>query len=125
MTPWSVRYTTRAAEAASLPAEAMRMEVQRAAKRPSPPRPARQQDRQDLNPIPPSSPRRPRHPLSESSAAPWRRRGVIRLLVQDDTLFSAQPPLRPEEFSSPLLGRIYSELWQGAAAVDGRRCPPC
>ena len=38
--------------------------------------------------------------------------GVLRLLVQDDTLFSDQPPLRQEEFSSPLLGRIYSELWQ-------------
>ena len=38
--------------------------------------------------------------------------GVIRLLMQDDGLFPAEPPLREEEFSSPLLGRIYSELWR-------------
>jgi DNA primase len=38
--------------------------------------------------------------------------GVIRLLMQDDSLFPDQPPLREDEFSSPLLGRIYGELWR-------------
>ena len=38
--------------------------------------------------------------------------GLLRLLVQDESLFSDQPPLRQEEFSSPLLGRIYGELWR-------------
>ena len=38
--------------------------------------------------------------------------GVIRLLMQDDTLFPQEMPVSAEEFSSPLLGRIYGELWR-------------
>ena len=38
--------------------------------------------------------------------------GVIRLLMQDESLFPPEMPVQPEEFSSPLLGRIYGELWQ-------------
>ena len=37
--------------------------------------------------------------------------GVIRLLHLDPTLFGDAPPLRPEEFSSPLLGKIYGAMW--------------
>lgn len=43
--------------------------------------------------------------------------GVTRLLMQDDGLFPAEPPLREDEFSSSLLGRIYSEL----LALPGRQ----
>lgn len=38
--------------------------------------------------------------------------GLLRLLVLDDSLFGAEPPLREEEFSSPLLGRLFTALWQ-------------
>lgn len=38
----------------------------------------------------------------------------------DESLFPSDPPLTPEQFSSPLLGRVFSLLWQ--ARKDGR--PP-
>lgn len=36
--------------------------------------------------------------------------GVLRLLLLDDTLFSALDDLQPEEFSAPFLGRVYQLL---------------
>ena len=38
--------------------------------------------------------------------------GVIRLLLHDDSLFPDESPLAEEDFSSPLLGKIFSLLWQ-------------
>ena len=103
-------YTTRAAEAASLPAEAMRMEVQRAAKRVQA-KARKAQERQEMNPVSALQPadRRIRYQNVRSALA---EEGVIRLLMQDESLFPPEMPVRPEEFSSPLLGRIYGELWQ-------------
>ena len=103
-------YTTRAAEAASLPAEAMRMEVQRAAKR-GQAKARKAQERQEMNPISALQPadRSIRYQNVRSALA---EEGVIRLLMQDESLFPPEMPVRPEEFSSPLLGRIYGELWQ-------------
>ena len=103
-------YTTRAAELAGLPPDALRQEVQRAAKAVAA-KARSKQLRQDLNPVSALQPgdRAMRYTDLRSAMA---EEGVLRLLVQDDTLFSDQPPLRQEEFSSPLLGRIYSELWQ-------------
>ena len=103
-------YTNRAAQAAGLSPEAMKLEVQRAFRR----RTARDrkiQERQELNlsrSIQPAE-RAIRYDDLRSAMA---EEGVIRLLMQDDSLFPDQPPLREEEFSSPLLGRIYSELWR-------------
>jgi len=37
---------------------------------------------------------------------------VLRLLCTDDSVFGDAPPLREEEFSSPLLGRLFARLWQ-------------
>lgn len=54
--------------------------------------------------------------------------GVIRLLHLDPTLFGDTPPLTPEEFSSPLLGKIYGAMWHqrgnrsGLSALTGS-CP--
>ena len=103
-------YTTRAAEAASLPAEAMRMEVQRAAKRVQA-KARKAQERQEMNPISALQPadRSIRYQNVRSALA---EEGVIRLLMQDESLFPPEMPVQPEEFSSPLLGRIYGELWQ-------------
>ena len=39
-------------------------------------------------------------------------------MLLDDTLFPAEPPLREEDFSSPLLGRVFARLWQ--ARTEGR-----
>ena len=103
-------YTTRAAEAAALPAEAMRMEVQRAAKRVQA-KARKAQERQEMNPVSALQPadRSIRYQNVRSALA---EEGVIRLLMQDESLFPPEMPVRPEEFSSPLLGRIYGELWQ-------------
>ena len=103
-------YTNRAAQTAGLSPEAMRMEVQRAFKRRIN-RDRRVQERQELNlsrTLQPTE-RAIRYDDLRSAMA---EEGVIRLLMQDDGLFPAEPPLREEEFSSPLLGRIYSELWR-------------
>ena len=103
-------YTTRAAEAASLPVEAMRMEVQRAAKRVQA-KARKAQERQEMNPVSALQPadRSIRYQNVRSALA---EEGVIRLLMQDESLFPPEMPVQPEEFSSPLLGRIYGELWQ-------------
>ena len=38
--------------------------------------------------------------------------GVLRLLLKDEIVFPEEAPLRQEEFSSPLLGRVFDRLWQ-------------
>jgi DNA primase len=44
--------------------------------------------------------------------------GVLRLLLLDDGLFPVGPPLAEADFSSPLLGRVFTLLWQ--AKEEGR-----
>ena len=103
-------YTNRAAQTAGLSPEAMKLEVQRAFKRRAAwDRKAR--ERQELNLTRSLQPadRAIRYDDLRSAMA---EEGVIRLLMQDDSLFPDQPPLREDEFSSPLLGRIYGELWR-------------
>ena len=83
-------YTTRAAEAAGLPAEAMRMEVERARKR-SYAKEKKQQERREMNPVSDRQPieRGMRYANMRSAMA---EEGVIRLLLQDDSLFPEQMP---------------------------------
>ena len=103
-------YTNRAAQTAGLSPEAMKLEVQRAFRRRAA-RDRKLRERQELNlsrSLQPAE-RAIRYDDLRSAMA---EEGVIRLLMQDDSLFPDQPPLREEEFSSPLLGRIYSELWR-------------
>ena len=103
-------YTNRAAQTAGLSPEAMKLEVQRAFKRRSA-RDRKARERQELNLTRSLQPadRAIRYDDLRSAMA---EEGVIRLLMQDDSLFPDQPPLREDEFSSPLLGRIYGELWR-------------
>jgi hypothetical protein len=42
--------------------------------------------------------------------------GLIRLLLQDPGLFGEKSPVDPEDFSSPLLRRIFDRLWQDKEA---------
>jgi len=102
-------YTVRAAEAAKLAPEAMKLEVQRAFKRRIS-QEKREQRRRDLNPAAQLQPkeRTLRYDNIRSARA---EEGVIRLLLLDDSLFPSQMPVREEEFSSPLLGRAFSALW--------------
>ncbi len=103
-------YTNRAAQTAGLSPEAMKLEVQRAFKRRAA-RDRKARERQELNLTRSLQPadRAIRYDDLRSAMA---EEGVIRLLMQDDSLFPDQPPLREDEFSSPLLGRIYGELWR-------------
>lgn len=103
-------YTNRAAQTAGLSPEAMKLEVQRAFKRLAA-RDRKARERQELNLTRSLQPadRAIRYDDLRSAMA---EEGVIRLLMQDDSLFPDQPPLREDEFSSPLLGRIYGELWR-------------
>ena len=103
-------YTNRAAQTAGLSPEAMKLEVQRAFKRRAA-RDRKARERQELNLTRSLQPadRAIRYDDLRSAMA---EEGVIRLLMQDDSLFPDQPPLREDEFSSPLLGLIYGELWR-------------
>ena len=103
-------YTVRAAEAAGLTAEALRLETQRAFKR----RIAKERkarERRELNPAITQQPdtRGMRYDNLRSAMA---EEGVLRLLLLDDSLFSSVPPLQESDFSSPLLGRVFARLWQ-------------
>ena len=103
-------YTARAAEAAKITPEAMRLEVQRAVKRRTS-REKRAQQRRDLNPAAQLQPkeRTLRYDNMRSARA---EEGILRLLLMDESLFPESAPLREEEFSSPLLGRAFALLWQ-------------
>ena len=109
-------YTVRAAEVAKITPEAMKLEVQRALKR----RNAKERKaelRRDLNPAAALQPKE-RTLRYENLRSARAEEGLLRLLLLDESLFSGAPPLREDEFSSPLLGRAFSLLWQ--AHCEGR-----
>lgn len=101
-------YTGRAAEKAGISREALQLEVQRAAKR----RlgwERRERQRKEMNPAAALQPqdRTKRYTDIHSAMA---EEGVIRLLLLDSGLAASCLQLMPEEFSSPLLGKIYGAL---------------
>ena len=102
-------YAVRAAEAAGFSPDAMRAEVQRTLKRRLY-RDRQQRQRRELSPALTNQPaeRGIRYDNLRSAMA---EEGVIRLLYQDDTVFPHAPPLAEADFSSPLLGRIFTLLW--------------
>ena len=103
-------YTVRAAEEAKLTPEAMRLEVQRAFKR----RMAKErkaQQRKELNPAVTAQPQQ-RSIRYENLRSAMAEEGVLRLLMRDESIFPEISPLQEGDFSSPLLGRIYTQLWQ-------------
>ena len=103
-------YANRAAEAAGLSPDAMRQEVERAVRRRRY-NARKKQERQELSPALTVQPvqRGSRYTNLRSAMA---EEGVIRLLHLDPALFGDTPPLQPEEFSSPLLGKIYDAMWR-------------
>ena len=108
-------YTTRAAETAKITPEAMRLEVQRAFKRRLS-REKRQELRRDLNPAVQLQPKE-RELRYDNIRSARAEEGILRLLIRDESLFPEEPPLREEQFSSPLLGRAFTTLWQAKAAT--------
>ncbi len=113
-------YTVRAAEAAKITPEAMRLEVQRAFKR-RVSKEKRAELRKDLNPAAQLQPKE-RSLRYENLRSARAEEGVLRLLYRDPGAFPAEPPLRAEQFSSPLLGRAYARMWQ--AKAEGRAISP-
>ena len=109
-------YTIRAAETAKITPETMKLEVNRAFKQ-RVSREKRAELRKDLNPAAQLQPKvRTLHYENLHSAQ--AEKGLLRLLLLDETLFSKDPPVQIEDFSSPLLGRAFAILWQ--AHCDGR-----
>ena len=103
-------YAFRAAELAKITPEAMKQEVQRAFKR----RLAQEKKaelRKDLNPTAQLQPKE-RSLRYDNIRSARAEEGVLRLLLLDESLFPAEMPLKPEQFSSPLLGRVFGLLWQ-------------
>ncbi len=103
-------YSVRAAETARITPDAMKLEVQRARKRKLT-RENRAELRKELNPAIQSQPqeRSLRYDNIRSARA---EEGVLRLLLLDDQLFPPDSPLKETDFSSPLLGRVFTLLWQ-------------
>ncbi len=103
-------YSVRAAETARITPDAMKLEVQRARKRKLT-RENRAELRKELNPAVQSQPqeRSLRYDNIRSARA---EEGVLRLLLLDDHLFPPDSPLKETDFSSPLLGRVFTLLWQ-------------
>ncbi len=106
-------YTTRAAETAKITPEAMKLEVQRAFRRRAG-RERRQELRRDLNPAAQLQPRE-RELRYDNIRSARAEEGILRLLIRDESLFPAEPPLKEEQFSSSLLGRAFVLLWQARA----------
>ena len=109
-------YTHRAAELAKVSPETMKLEVDWAIKRRLG-REKREQQRRDINPSAQLQPKE-RSLRYENIRSARAEEGVLRLLLMDESLFSAEPPLQQEQFSSPLLGRAFALLWQ--ARTEGR-----
>lgn len=103
-------YTVRAAETAKIGIEAMKLEVQRTWKKKKA-QAQRMELRKDLNPAAQMQPKA--HELRFDCLRSARaEQGLIRLLLLDDSLFPAEFPLKAEQFSSPLLSRVFFSLWE-------------
>lgn len=109
-------YTVRAAEVAKIAPDAMKLEVERAANRQKA-RAKKAETRMNLNPAMQLQPkdRALRYDNIRSARA---EEGLLRLLVMDESLFPSESPLTESDFSSPMLGKVFSLLWQ--AKADGR-----
>ncbi|MBE6939665.1 MAG: DNA primase [Ruminococcaceae bacterium] len=108
-------YTVRAAQTAGLSPEAMQLEVKRAFRR-KVNKERKAQERKELNPASSLQPQQ-RGLRYENLRSALAEEGVLRLLMQDSSLFSGQPVLQEADFSSPLLGKVFSLLWK--ACTEG------
>ena len=105
-------YGRHAAETAGVSPEAVAQEVKKAFQRRLR-KEQKQQERRDLAPAAQLQPkaRSLRYDNIRSARA---EEGILRLLIRDESLFPEEPPLREEQFSSPLLGKAYALLLRRA-----------
>ncbi len=109
-------YAARAAEAARITIDAVKLDVERARKQ-KVRKENRAELRKSLNPAAQLQPR-DRALRYENLRSARAEEGVLRLLLLDDSLFPPEPPLQESDFSSPLLGRVFTLLWK--ARTEGR-----
>ena len=109
-------YSVKAAETARITPDAMKLDVERARKQ-KVRKDDRAEERKNLNPVAQLQPKE-RSMRYENMRSARAEEGLLRLLVLDDSLFPSQPPIHEEQFSSPLLGRVFSLLWK--AREEGR-----
>ncbi len=102
-------YTVRAAEAAGISPDAFRQEVQRFSSRKAR-KARREQEKRDLRPTMAAQPKE-RSMRYDNTRSARAEEDIIRLLVYDDAVFGDVSPLSEEDFSSPILGRLYAALW--------------
>ncbi|MCI8328954.1 MAG: DNA primase [Oscillibacter sp.] len=114
-------YATRAANAARITPEAMKIDVERARKQRLR-KENRAELRKNLNPAAQSQPKE-RSLRYDNLRSARAEEGVLRLLLLDEGLFPPQPPLKEEDFSSPLLGRVFTLLWQAKEEGRGAALP--
>lgn len=101
-------YGTRAAEAAGITYEAMRLEVEKAYRR----RVGREKKKQEKIDLAPAAAMQPkersiRYDNVRSAAAEER---ILAMALKDPSLLDLAAGLSPEEFSSPLLGKVFRQL---------------
>ena len=103
-------YGNRAAEAAKISPEAMKIEVQKAYKRRLS-REKRKQEKIDLAPARnlQAQSRQIRYDNVKSAAAKER---VVAAVMKEPALLSEIPELTPEEFSAPILAKVFSQQLQ-------------
>lgn len=111
-------YGTRAAEAARLSPAAMADEVKRLRSR-SQWKQRKAEERRAMAPALETQPQE-RGLRYQNVASARAEEGVIRLLLLDEEFFDQAQSLRPEDFSSPTLGKIYGLLT--AAHDRGQSC---
>ena len=105
-------YGGHAAQAAKVSPEVMAQEVQKAFSR-RVRKQQKQQERRDLTPAVQLQPRQ-RGLRYENIRSARAEEGVIRLLLLDPSLAGEMAQLKPEDFSSPLLGKVYGLLLRRA-----------
>ena len=112
-------YTVRAAEAAGVPPAVLKDEVTKLIGR------KRYKDRRkaenDGLKVVASRQPKEREMRYDNPRSALAEEGLLRLLALDDALFGAEPPVAEEDFSSPLLGRLFSALWAQRSALGAIR----
>ena len=118
-------YAGRAAELGDISREAMLQEVERVRKRRAW-EARKKQERKDLTPLQQLQPKE-RELRYQNLRSARAEEGILRIVLLDATYFQQLDGLRGEQFSSPLLGRVYESLrrrWEAdkpvtLAALDG------
>ena len=101
-------YGKRAAEAAGISYDAMKIEVEKAFKRKLY-RDKKKQERIDLDPARKLQPKS-RNFHYDNMRSAMAEEGVLSLIVREPAMLELSRNLEPENFSCPLLGKVYGEL---------------